>query len=401
MKLSDKPRQVKTATEAQRWITTLFLVICVQYFLGTVFFTGVPIIELIWLILLGAMLVSIKPASILFVSVAYLTFAVFYTTGLAFDFAGMATFSYYRTILTWFIFSALILGIARGQVRRIRGAGRFLDWLGVIHFTAIIFFSAWAFVALRDLNARLLFDFRDITGAGYLTLSDTFALFSIAYLCRERLRSWEFIVVFGLSLVVIFLLGSRTTLVFYPFSIAFLIGRRVSLRGTLAWGAVLGGIAYYWTYDRLDFESGMFFRVNTLFSLGTDESAAVRNSIRDGMLERMNENPECFLIACHPEQGLYDHSVLSAVQHFGLAGIVFLLASALIGLLRFRYITKQWYLPVLVYCAVSLVLSRAWITVVFPVFLALIIDAVLGGAALTRGSREERDPRQLQINRIG
>ncbi|MCA0207171.1 MAG: hypothetical protein LCH92_22740 [Proteobacteria bacterium] len=374
--------------QSQRWVSTLLLVICVQYFLGTVFLEGVPVIELIWALLLGVLLVFLRPVSFAVIGSVYFTLTLFYTTGVAFDELGIATNVYYRTILTWFIFSALLFGSLKLDLRRLTLWSRSPRLLHGIQFFSIVALSGWALFALRDLNSGELVDFRDVTGAGYLTLSDTFALLSLAYLCRDKLPSWEFVVVVGLSVVVIVLLGSRTTLAFYPFAIAFLIGRHVSFRATLAWSALLGAGAFYWLRDRLDFESGAFFRLNTLFSFSNDESATVRDSIRDQMLARINDNPECLFLACHPEQGWYEHSVLSVVQHFGFAGIFFLLSSVFLGIIRFRYFWRQWYFPIFIYCAVALLLSRAWVSVVFPVFLAFLMDAALASSPRRRKSVE-------------
>ncbi len=374
--------------QSQRWVSTLLLVICVQYFLGTVFLQGVPIIEMIWALLLGTLLIFVKPRSTVAIGVVYFFLMLFYATGVAFDDRGLATSAYYRTILTWFIFSALLFACLRLDLRRLNRSPRAPRLVKFIHFFSILAFSGWASVALRDLNSGVVVDFRDVTGAGYLTLSDSFALLSLAYLCRDKLAAWEFVVVFGLSVVVIILLGSRTTLAFYPFAVAFLIGRHVSFRATLAWSAVLGAGAFYWLKDSLDFESGAFFRLNTLFSFADDESASVRDGIRDQMLDRINDNPECLFLACHPEQGWYDHSVLSVVQHFGFAGIVFLIGSIFLGLVKFRYFRKQWYFPIFIYCAVALLLSRAWVTVVFPVFVAFVVDAALPSSS---GRRKAAD----------
>jgi hypothetical protein len=379
----------------QSQITSLLLIVCLQYFLGTVFMKNTPVIELIWFLLLLLVVVAVRQKAIFAVSAIYLVFAVFYTTGIFFDDRGTATLAYFRTILVWCILSILVYGVLTQNTRAILRVRLKLFKVHRLHFAAIFLVAAWSFVALRDLNAGLVIDYRDFTGAGYLTLSDTFAMFSISYLCRDKLPSWEFAVVLGLSLLVIFLLGSRTTLAFYPFSVAFLIGKRVSLLGAFGWSVALLGGAYYWLKDSLDVESGAFFRVQTFFSTEVDESARVRDLFREDMLKYFNENPECFIVSCHPEQGHYDHSVLSVVQHFGFAGLVFLVGVIAVTALNFRFFKQQWFLPILVYCAISLVMSRAWLSVTFPVFLALILVPFLVRSKLAKTSQPIQNSRQI------
>jgi hypothetical protein len=358
---------------AQNQITSLFFIVWVQYFLGTLFLKDVPIIPLIWAILFFSTIFVVRSRHIIVVIIIYSVFSVFYATGLLFDSTGNATLAYYRIILIWTISSCLIAGIISGGAR-IFLDGNFSTFLTQkIHFSAIVLLAAWAVFALRDLNAGVVIDHRDIAGTGYLTLSDTFALFSVAYLCREKMPSWEFALVLGLSFTIIFLLGSRTTLLFYPIAVVFLVGKHTSLFGAVAWIFAFIFGAYYWAGDSIDLESGAFFRAQTLFALEADESARVRGQIREQMFARFNESPECFIISCQPEQTHYEHSVLSVIQYFGLAGIIFLIVSCAVLVAKFRFFWRQWYFPILVYCTISLLLSRAWITVTFPVFLAIIL----------------------------
>lgn len=374
---------------SQRLVSTLLLVIFIQYFLGTVLFQNVPIIELIWLILLITLFIFVRMKSISLVALIYLIFSIFYTTGIAFDSQGLATSSYYRTILTWFIFSALALSCLTLDFRYLSGGWRSFSKLHLAHFVAIVAFSGWAIIALQDLNAGLLTDFRDVTGGGYLTLSDAFSLLSLAYLCRDKLPSWEFTLVLALSVVVIFLLGSRTTLVFYPFAAALLVVRQVSFRGAIGWAAFLSGAAFYWLKDSVDLQGGAFFRFNTLFSFDNDQSATVRAEIREQLIDRMNDNPQCFVLACHPEQGWYDHSIFSVVQYFGLAGIILLIGGVVLPIVNFRYILRQWYFPIFVYCVAGLLFSRAWVSVVFPVFIAFLVDVALNASAKDKVSNRK------------
>lgn len=376
---------------AQRRISTLCMIVCCQYFLGTVFFVGTPIILVIWLLLSFVVALFVKPTAIFVIFSIYAVFGIFYSTGFVSESWGVATPFYYRSILAWSIFSTLVYGFASGNVKGIKNGLSIGIKIERVQFLAILLFAGWSFVGLRDLNSGILVDYRDITGNGYLTLSDAFALFSIAYMCRERIPSWELSIVFGLSLVVIFLLGSRTTLVFYPFAVAFLIGRNVSAKGALLWAVALGGSLYYAFRDFVDLNSGAFFRFNSLFVMGQDRSGAVRDTIRQDMLDRIEENPECLIIACHPEAGLYDHSVLSVIQHFGIFGIAFLIFFFVIGFLRFRFIIAQWYFPILVYCTVSLVLSRAWLSVIFPVFIGLMLAALFARSKMSATPEADQD----------
>lgn len=376
---------------AQSQLTSLLLVGFLMYFLGTVFMEKIPFVEIGWFLLLVLAVVSVKSKAIFSIAIIYIFFAIFYSTGVFSDNRGTATLVYYRTILVWCIFSILVYGVLTENTRPIFRVRLDLFKLYRLHLAAIVLVAAWSFVALKDLNAGLVIDFRDYTGAVYLTLSDAFAMFSISYLCRDKLPSWEFAVVLGLSLTVIILLGSRTTMVFYPFSAAFLIGKRGSLLGAFGWSVALLGGAYYWLKDSLDIESGAFFRFQTLFSTGADESATVRDLFLENMLIRLNENPECFIISCHPENGQYVHSILSVVQHFGFAGLVFLVGVIVVSALNITFFKQQWFLPILVYCAISVVMSRAWVSVTFPVFLALILVPFLARSKLAKTSQPIQD----------
>ena len=381
---SDDNRTQISALQSQKWVAMLFLFIFFQYFLGTSLLHDVPIIELMWLMLLVILFLFSKSKNIILIGLIYFILAIFYTTGLAFDSQGLATAAYYRTILTSFIYSALLFSILTLDLRRLRGKWKSLNKLPFVQFAIIVIFSGWAMIGIQDLNNAVLTDFRDITGAGYLTLADSFALFSIAYLCRERLPPWEFVLVFGLSAVVIFLLGSRTAMVLYPVAVVFIIGRHVSFIGVIGWALLFCSAAFFWFASRLTLESSAFFRFDSLFLLGSDESLTVRNVILDRWLDQLTNNPECFILACHPEEGWYVHNILSVVQYFGLAGIIFLVGTVFVIVVRFSYLFRQWYFPILLYCVVSLFFSRSWVTVVFPVFLALVADIALGGSAIRR-----------------
>lgn len=364
---------------AQKGVSVLLMVIWIQYFLGTVIMPGVPIIDFFWAILLATMLIFVKPAAIFFVGMVYLFFFVFYSTGAVNDPYGFFSVTYYKTILTWFIFSTLTYGFISQNVKGLRNVKFSTPKIFNIYILQIIFIFLvflWAFFALRALNQSVLLDFREVTGTGYLTLSDAFAAFSIAYLCRERIPSWEFSAVLGMSVVVIFLLGSRTTLVFFPVAVLFFIGRHVSIRGFFIWAGVIGAISAVMLKGKLDLESGAFFRFFSLISFQGDESGIVRDEFRSQMISRMSENPTCFLVACHPEAGNYDHSVLSVIQYFGFFGLLFLVISTVVAIIRIRYYFKQWYFPLFVYCSLSLIFSRAWVGVIFPIFVPMIIDGV-------------------------
>ena len=373
--------------KAQSQLTSLLLAVFLMYFLGTALIENIPVVEIVWFLLFVLAMVSVKSRAIFSIATIYIVFAIFYSTGIFSDNRETTTLIYYRTILVWCIFSILAYGILTQNTRPVFRIRLKLIKIHRLHFVAIVLVAAWSFVALRDLNAGLVVDFRDYTGAVYLTLSDAFAMFSISYLCRDKLPSWEFVVVLGLSLMVIILLGSRTTMVFYPFSVVFLIGKRGSLLGAFGWSVALLGGAYYWLKDSLDIESGAFFRFQTFFSTGTDESTTARDLFLEDMLNRLNENLECFIISCHPENGHYVHSILSVVQHFGFAGLVFLVGVIVVSALNIRFFKQQWFLPVFVYCLISILMSRAWVSLTFPVFLAMILVPVFARSKLAKTSQ--------------
>src|SRR5690606_15995846 len=108
-----------------------------------------------------------------------------------------------------------------GRVKTLKLGFHFKVPWSKIQLIVIIAFGLWSLLSLNLLNSGVLVDFRDITSDGYLTLSDTFAIFSIAYLSKPRLRALNFAVVMCLSLATIFLLGSRTTLLLFPLAVVF------------------------------------------------------------------------------------------------------------------------------------------------------------------------------------
>lgn len=377
-----------SAMQSQRYVSVLLMAVCALYFLGTVFLQGWPVIEFMWALILVILLAFAKHRSTFKLLLIYFIFTIFYSSYVSFDSQEHAAYAYYRRLISSFILSALLLASLKLDLRRMRTAPISPRLLRFIQLMSIIALAGWALVALRNLNSGDLIYFRDVTGEGYLTLSDTFALFSLSYLCREKIPGWEFATVFGLSVVVIILLGSRTTIILYPFAVAFLVVRQFSISAAIGWSVVLGAGAFYWLKDTVDLESNAFFRLNTLFSLSSDESEVVRDMFRNQMLDRIMDHPECLLLACPPEQGAYDHSIFSVIQYFGFAGIIFLIFSIFLCIVKFPYFVKQWYFPIFIYCVLALSMSRAWVALVFPVFVAFVVDAALASSPRRRKSVE-------------
>jgi hypothetical protein len=68
-------------------------------------------------------------------------------------------------------------------------------------------------------------------------------------------------------------------------------------------------------------------------------------------------------------------------------GLTFLVLSFLIVVFRVKFIVKQWYFPLFVYAYISLLLSRSWTSLVFPVFVAMVLHAALSAKLRNRVSK--------------
>lgn len=373
----------------QSHFSNVLAAVTLVYFLGVSFLPGYYSVEIGWLLLSLILLGAFHPKSWAVVVIFYLCLLFFFLLGAAFDNAAATNMSYLRTLASWTVFSALLFATLRYPSRRFTGIPRARIPLRLAQLLGILVILFWSIGSLREISEGSVVDFREITGQNYLVVADLFAMTAIAFLLRPGISAPVYLLVAGSTLVALFFLSSRTSLVFFPIALLFTVGRQVRLSVFLlvALPSLVASSVYF--VNQIGTDTFNMARVTALFDLSSDESATARSQFRENTLTRLDQSPSCLIVPCHPTQGMYDHSILSVVEFFGLAGIWFLLIAIAACAYYWRRIYASWYLPLFVYCLLSLAFSRAWVSAAFPVGVALLFD-VLARNTSWRGTANRR-----------
>lgn len=362
--------------QQQESVTNIIAAVALIYFMGTSFFPGYNAIEAGWGFLLALLLILCKPVFFVPIATLYFAFFTFFLLGAALDQTGNSSLVFLRTLASWTIFSTFLFCALQGAGRRFTGFPMASISFRPLHLVGILGVFLWSISSLRQLAEGSVIDFRDFTGQNYLVVADLFAMLAISFLLRPGVSSLVFIAVSGCALATLFFLSSRTSLVFFPIALLLMVGRQVRLSTFLLFAVPVLVASGVYFVGQFGGETLNMTRVTALLELSSDQSATSRSQFRENALTRINQSPSCLIVPCHPEHGMYDHSVFSVVEFFGLMGIAFLLVSAAACVCLWRRILRSWYLPLFVFCFLSLLFSRSWLSAAFPVGVALLFDVI-------------------------
>lgn len=215
-------------------------------------------------------------------------------------------------------------------------------------------------------------------GANYLTTSDLLALFVLSLMVGGSVSRYWIAVGFVVGVVALVFLGSRASLVIFLFAAIFFSSNSQS-----PWKKILvtfSSLVAVFFIGLLVFEfvdSSLLFRVETLFDMSQDESRQARDSFFRAFLQRLDANSGCYLYPCPPPAGEYVHNVVSVHEYFGLVGsfLTFLLFLNLIFAFLNGYSPR--FRPVFVYSFLLFLTARSWVSLIFPVCIAYLLDALI------------------------
>jgi len=356
---------------------SLFAVVFLIYFFGLPMPGENSLVVYGWAILSVFAVLSVKLMAAMPVVFFYVVLLIFYVYGAARVGLLDGSLGYVRVIATSFVFSSFLYAICivGGQRKSLIFGFHEKTWI-VFQKIFLLAIVAWTFLSLRYMKLNHQIDFRLIVSDSYLTVSDLFALFALSMISRKKISSREiFGVVFAVLFVLVFL-GSRASMVLFLFSAMCILLKK----GFSICDVCIVLIAFFPAvilfFANFDFDNSIFFRVNSIFSLATDESRMFRSYLAQQMLDEFYLMPSCLIVACQPQAGMYSHNLFSVVQYFGVFGLVLMSTFFVVTIFSLKYIYASWWFGIFLYVSLSVIFFRAWVSPVFPVLVAFILIMV-------------------------
>lgn len=247
----------------------------------------------------------------------------------------------------------------------------------------LLFVGCLVIVLLVLTNRNVHDDIRDISGFSYLTTSDMIAAFFIVLCGLNASSAIKFLMLAGFGLLAIALIGSRSALLIYIIVISFIFFQGKSLYfivRVLGVGVSLGCLVYIAVPSSFEILEPLFERSSrrlmAILMGSSDVSFLEREMLRLNYIDRLVSDPWCFLKPCPPIATGYVHNWLSVIQFFG--GLAYPLMMLIIGswIVMFRKREFNFVTPLMIFCSLSLVLSRAWVHVVFPIAIGISVGLI-------------------------
>lgn len=377
-----------------------FLLLCfLAYYINDVVGAPVSIPLVLWAAALIWGLLFV-PASYVLISFAFFFFlCVFYLIGYAFSLSAFTSLDYIPQLLTGFIACMCTVGILSGQTRMILSNGNHL----LIQRSFLLISLPVIYFLNRYIIQFEVLDTREIFGFSYLTTSDFAAMAGIAYLSRRCINVIEFLFFSVVCFVIVAFLGSRSAMALFLISVTLLgVGKiHPVLLLTLASVSVFFGSVGFLNIEQMDIPALNRFKSLLEFSTRQDSSLSAREQIFQNSLDRLDSSTSCLLFGCHAPTGSYAHNFLSVVEYFGafgFFGVLTLLCISLLALVSCR----QWvYIPLFFFLLLSLTLTRAWVSPVFPIFIGLMIFLVVHRSKLGISGLRRRSVIRGQKRKLG
>lgn len=353
-------------------LAMVLLVLLVAYAVKFAELVELDVVVVGWIAVLFYALLQVRLRLFFVPAIFYFLLFLAYLTGTVLVPRNPPELEYARVILTSFILSTLVFGIMTKKYTALGlASGSSLRARWIVYF-GIIAVAAWAmfvYIEGKELGGSVV---KEYGGANYLTSSDLLAMFSLVVLGSRNVSKKESLIFFSISVMALLFLGSRASLLVFCVAYAFCVNE-ISRKGKLI---ILLGV--FFIVLAIGFavqgdDSDLFFRFKTLYDLSGDESLAARDAFFSNYLSTIGQRVECLFLPCMPASGDYVHNIISVHQYFGIAGVIMI---AVLLLLAFLYYVKfrDLLLPgLLFYVSVNMIFARAWVSLVFPVFIGMLL----------------------------
>ncbi|KJK21046.1 hypothetical protein UB46_29125 [Burkholderiaceae bacterium 16] len=212
----------------------------------------------------------------------------------------------------------------------------------------------------------------------YLTTSDILAITALIAIESGAVGiRWRF-AFFVVTLVALFFLGSRATIVIFIICLMCSPGPGTSLGKRVGLSLVICAISLVGFYFTINYAGEeLSYRLISLMEMDGDGSRVTRAMFQDRFISRLGDEPLCLIYPCFPQEGEYAHNILSVQQYFGVVG------SALIGGLFINFVMTRLrgartpLVATMMFCLLMMLLARAWLSLVFPILSAYLLSAIL------------------------
>lgn len=347
--------------EGQERLLSLIALVLVSYSIKFLEFVAFDSVSIVWAI---AAVISVG--------------AIRYRDGLAFFFiVGLFAISWSFSYVHGFITTASLKNLL--VFSSLGGATIYLLNLDSDNSRALLYFNR--FVALVVVFCALFLTYKgehysiylgEEFRASYLIVSDLVSIFCLIYLLCYR--NIEAIVVVFFSLVVVFFLGSRSSMVF-------LIGAAalgvwfvfLSTAGHYLTKLFLIVVAVIGVWQLAIFvidNHDRFYRLFSILEMSHDSSYLERLQLQNYFFDSL-DTPFCFLVGCGPaSDGGYVHNLLSVWQYFGFPLFLVVVILVMISLL-YMLLIKSGMLPLYVFVLAQMVFARSWNSVTFALLVSI------------------------------
>tara|TARA_A100000171_G_C2089578_1_gene123833 strand:+ start:191 stop:883 length:693 start_codon:yes stop_codon:yes gene_type:complete len=228
-------------------------------------------------------------------------------------------------------------------------------------------------------------------------------MFGIASLSRNKIGKLEFSIILMVTLLTVTILGSRSSIILL-FAISIIVFlRQFDLKSSIIPFVIILPSALYAITNYIDFQSSAFYRLQTLINFGSDGSLSSRRELFASTFDRIDSNPFCLIVSCHAPEGAYAHNFISLIEHFGFIGLLLFASTFFAVSIRWRQIIRSDFFPLFLYATISIIITRAWVSPVFWVYLGIALFVILHRNSTNRRTMPcvatsfERAPKAVQM----
>ncbi len=360
------------STKSLTFLNFIILLLFLSYtlkFSEKTFYLPLDIVYSCWffLLLLSFYLTKIKNSFFIFLLLYLFTSFVFYGINSSTFLINTDSSRYLLIIFTFSTLSFNVFSIPKYN----NSLYRLTKKINFLFIAIIIFLIIYVVSSKRHFSFFLEQDFIN----SYLILSDLLSLILIIFLSHSDKKTVFHLLITVVLTIGVLSLGSRSSIVFLLISLTLIFYKNIIKSGfvhTLALLTMLVfslNIAFYYIQS----ESEYFYRFYSIVEITEDNSFKARDVIQESFFNKLEKNKECIILGCGYEgQGEYVHNILSIWQSFGLLiftiNLIIIIASFYI-----LFVKKKLglLLPVYLFCFLSILFSRSYVSIVYPLHLGL------------------------------